>query len=103
MNFKVTENNDDYGRKYVKVWYPERQESVVSYNGSNHIFIGVPRMVLRTGDSSFGEQIFFDLFDTNYKGKLKQNTKYNTSEFYLGKLNGMEFLEYSLDVFRKKI
>lgn len=98
---KIEDRNDNQGRKYHKVTYDKDIPCVITLNGTNLKVTGTPRIVLRTGDSKFGEEVLFEFFITSFDEEYPTNSKWNCTEYYLTKDEAINFLKTALEELNK--
>lgn len=94
------ENRDAKGRKYYNGYANLVTNAVVSF-GNNIQFSGKPKLVIREGDSVFGDELLFQFFILEKAKDYTRNTEHNTIEFYLPKEFGLKFCQDMLDYYWK--
>lgn len=86
-------NEDLNGREYTHVAVTGIDECVLSLGGVNHVYDGFFKVVSRTGDSAFGDQVFFEFKINEMKKTYKSNTKHNCFEVYMPKEKALRILK----------
>lgn len=95
MHWKNTfyrKDTDKEGRIYHNFYFRDTTEAVTAIEGINKSYYGTAKVVLREGESSFGEQMVFMFLFNGQNSKYCGKSKHNTIEWYLPKDKGINFL-----------
>jgi len=95
MSNTLTTNKDNKGREYLVNYFGnmgDKVEACLTLNGVVYVLSVVPKLVLRRGESAFGEQIFFDFRIDEVKHEYKTSTQFQGFELYLPKDEGLSFV-----------
>lgn len=84
-------SKDKEGREYHNIKFKKQIEAVLCIDGVNKVFFGFPRVVIRKGNSHFGEQVYIQFWIQEKGKEYKDNTQWQNFEFYF---TNMEFLEF---------
>lgn len=85
---KATE--DKTGRKYDHHWFGVITNTIFCENGVNRVFEGTPQLIIREGDSVFGNEIIFQFIINGEKPSYNAISPINHIEFYLPKEKAIE-------------
>lgn len=96
------EFKDNKGRKYKNVYLNNEKEAIFCFNGVNHVFKVNPVMVLREGNSEFGDQLLFQFIILKKIKEYATKGDHDLFELYLSKKEGIEILERALEYFKGK-
>lgn len=91
-DFKTIEvtNTDSKGRIYHHIAIPCIKEGVLSLGESNMVYEGWFKVVLRNGESKFGEQVIFEFRIDKLKETYPCKSKHDCFEVYMPKKEALE-------------
>ena len=90
------------GRKYYHVKCNYKTDAVLTWQNKNIVFVGNSDIILRKGDSDFGEQIILQLYIDKAKEVYKTKTKHSMMEIYLPKEDGIKILKEAIKYFEEQ-
>lgn len=95
---------DKNGMKYITAYANTKGVACVAFKGHKWTVRGSPKMSLRIGESSHGEEVLFELLidDKVRPVKKAQRTEHNTVEIYMPKDNAISFLEEAIAYMKKQ-
>ena len=94
--------SDTKGRKYFHVKNNYKTEAVLTWENKNIVFTGKSDIILRKGDSEFGEEIILQLYIDKAKDVYKTKTKHSMMEIYLPKDDGIKMLKEAIKYFEEQ-
>jgi len=89
--FKVYLHKDNRGNIYYNLKYYKQVEACICIDGKNQDFKGYPKVVIRTGDSKYKNQILLQFLITEKIKEYPSNSVYRTIEYYFTIQDGIEF------------
>lgn len=93
---KIEETTDAMGRKYFHIWFDVVTNSVVCIDGVNRTFEGIPQVIMRNGDSAFGNEVVLQFVIKGEKPSYNASSPYNHIEMYLPKEQAISIFEKML-------
>lgn len=98
MNIVQNTNTDNKGNLYYNSYFNKQgAEAISCVNGKNHIFKGVPKIVLRRGQNSkFGNQLILQFLIKHIDIKYNASSPHNVLEYYFEEAEGLKFLKETI-------
>lgn len=84
---------DSAGREYFTLYPNIVTNAVFSYKKFNYTIPGEPKLTLRRGDSTHGEELLLEHLVTGDMIKTPNNSQHNTIEIYFPAGYGIGFLK----------
>lgn len=87
---------------FLSAYSNKLSEAVVSMDGKNVKLSGNPKMVLRLGNSQFGDQLVFEFLIKEKKEEFKKRSDWDSIEWYLP-IEYLSFLKDALNFFEQRL
>lgn len=97
----ILRDTDKDGREYLVLGSKTMSESVIAWHGQNVVFKGFPRLMLRRGDSVFGEQLVMQFYIKELAKTYEVRSEREVIEIYFSREQGIEYLKRCLAEFEK--
>jgi hypothetical protein len=103
-NIYYQKSNDEKGNVFHQIKFKVLKNLVVAINGVNKNFKGFYRIVMKTGNFGFGNELYFQFWVVSKDGKIEDyniNSKYENIEVYFDLNEGIKFIEIALNKFKE--
>lgn len=96
--YQVQEKNNETFHNFK---LKKTTEAILSIDGKNKVLFGMPRIVYRTRNKTYGNQIYFQFWIQEKGQDYNASSEWSNFEIYFTEEEGLRFLETTLKFIKK--